>query len=159
MRNILIAVLSLSAPVFTCAQSPASLGQVHQAELEIRSTLHLLEQNIFLILSACIFLFGILLVCYVLKVSAQPTRKQQTPHSRSILFLFLGLGLFCSSCGTVQQVNATALSLNAEHPTCPHHQYYQEPLALTSMYGKKGFNQQPVSSCRFCGHKLLKSQD
>jgi cytochrome c biogenesis factor len=161
MRNILIAALSLPVSGLLSAQSPASLSQVHRAELEVRNTVHLLEQNIFLILSACVFLLGILLVAYVLKVSAQTNRNSQPPHSRSILFLFLGLGLYCSSCGTVQQVDTTdsALSLRSEHSTCPHHQVYQEPLALSSMYRMKGINQQRISSCRFCGQKMNRDQE
>ncbi len=160
MKNILIVALSLPVSGLLSAQVPASLGEVQHAEMEMNNTLHLLEQNIFLILSACIFLFGILLVCYVLNVSAQTTRKQQAPHNRSILLLFLGLGLFCSSCGAMQQVDVTtaaALSAHTEASPCPHHKIYQEPLAFHSMKRTKGYPHQPVSSCRFCGQKMIKS--
>jgi hypothetical protein len=162
MKNTtIIAALILNTPALLSAQTPSSLGEVQRAQLEISNTMNLLEQNILLIFSACIVLLGILLVFYVFKVSTQINRNPQPPHQRSILFLLMGMSLYCSSCGSAKQVETTApgFSLNTEHHTCPHHQNDQEPLAFRSMYRTKGFPQQRISSCRFCGKKQVLDQE
>jgi NADH:ubiquinone oxidoreductase subunit 6 (subunit J) len=164
MRTILIfSTLFLSTPSLLSAQSMASLWDANQVEHEVSAAVHLVEENILLALIAGVVFLVILFVCYVLKENAQSNRGQQAKHHPflSLLVLILGMGMFCSSCGVSQTMQSSSSGMTSAHilSVCPHHQAYQEPFAIQSMYRLKGYPRQRISSCRFCGQKLMKGQE
>jgi len=164
MRNILIAAdLILCTPAMLCAQDLASMNNVQQAKMDLSNTVNLLEQNTLLALTAGVLLLGIIFVCYVSREYAQSNRKHQAKrnHFLSLLLLVLGTGMFCSSCGVAQEVQATSSDLVQEHIQrgCPHHHANQEPLAFVNIYRSVGYPAQRTSTCKFCGQRLADLRD
>ncbi|AEE52254.1 hypothetical protein [Haliscomenobacter hydrossis] len=164
MRNILIVTaLLLSTPVLLSAQATASFGNVKQAQMDLSTTVRLLEQNILLALTAGVIFLGVIFVCYVIKENANSNRVQQAKrnHFLSLIVLVVGTGIFCSSCGVAQEVQATPSDLAQEHLQrgCPHHHPNQEPLAFVNIYRSIGYPAQRISTCKFCGHRLVDPRD
>lgn len=164
MRNILIVtVLFLSTTSLLSAQSMASLYNVNQAKLEVSNAVHFIEQNILLSLSAGVAFLCVIFVCYVIKEYTQSKEAQQNSrnHFLSLLVLMLGTGMFCSSCGVTQEVQATSSDLVKEQIQrgCPHHHPNQEPLAFVNIYRSIGYPAQRTSTCKFCGQRLVDLRD
>lgn len=164
MRNILIVTaFLLNTPALLSAQSMASLYNVNQAKLEASSAVHFIEQNILLSLSAGVAFLCVIFVCYVIKEYTQSKGAQENSrnHFLSLLVLVLGTGMFCSSCGVAQEVQATPSDFAQEHIQggCPHHQANQEPLAFVNTYRSMGYPAQRTSTCKFCGQRLADLRD
>ena len=164
MRNILIVtVLFLSTTSLLSAQSMASLYNVNQAKREISSAVQFIEQNILLSLTAGVAFLCVIFVCYVIKEYTQSKGAQQNSrnHFLSLLVLVLGTGMFCSSCGVAQEVQATPSDLTQVHiqSGCPHHHPNQEPLAFVNIYRSIGYPAQRSSTCKFCGQRLVDLRD
>ncbi|WP_421796102.1 hypothetical protein [Haliscomenobacter sp.] len=160
MRNILIVTaFLLSTPALLSAQTLASAGNVQQAKMDLSTTVHLLEQNTLLALTAGVLLLGFLFVCYVFREYTQSDRNRQAKHNPflSLLVLVLGTGMFCSSCGVAQEMQTTPSDLAQEQIQrgCPHHHANQEPLAFVNIYRSIGYPAQRTSTCKFCGQRLV----
>lgn len=145
------------------AQSMASLYNVKQAELEISNTVRLLEQNVLLALTAGVVLLGIVLVFYVFKESTQSNVSRQNSHNHflTIIVLVVGMGMFCSSCGVAQEMQASPSDLTQAHiqSGCPHHLASQEPVAFANIYRTIGYPAQRISTCKFCGQRIVNTRD
>lgn len=164
MRNILIvAALFFSTTSLLSAQSMASLHNVNQAKLEVSNAVHFIEQNILLALTAGVLFLGIIFVCYVIKEYANSNQAQKVKpnHFLSIMILVVGTGLFCSSCGAAQQMQAAPSDLTQEYIQhgCPHHQANQEPVAFANIYRTIGYPAQRTSVCKFCGQRIVNTRD
>jgi hypothetical protein len=164
MRNILIVTaFLLNTPALLSAQSVASLHNVNQAKLEVSNAVHFIEQNILLSLTAGVAFLCVIFVCYVIKEYTQSKGAQQNSrnHFMSLLVLVLGTGMFCSSCGVAQEVQATPSDFAQEHIQrgCPHHHANQEPLAFVNTYRSIGFPAQRTSTCKFCGQRISNPLD
>lgn len=155
--NVLTGVHTLSA------QALASLGNVKQAELDLSNTVRLLEQNILLALTAGVVLLGIVLVFYVFKENTQSNASRQNSHNHflSLIILVVGTGMFCSSCGVAQEMQATPPDLTQAHiqSGCPHHLASQEPVAFANIYRTIGYPAQRISTCKFCGQRIVNTRD
>lgn len=164
MRNILIVTaFLLSTPALLSAQSMASLYNVNQAKLEVSNAVHFIEQNILLSLTAGVAFLCVIFVCYVIREYTQSKGAQQNSrnHFLSLLILVLGTGMFCSSCGVAQEVQATPSDLVQEQIQrgCPHHQANQEPVAFANIYRTIGYPAQRTSTCNFCGQRIVNTRD
>ena len=164
MRNILIVTaFLLNTPALLSAQSMASLYNVNQAKQEVSSAVHFIEQNILLSLSAGVTFLCVIFVCYVIREYTQSKGAQQNSrnHFLSLLILVLGTGMFCSSCGVAQEVQATPSDLVQEQIQrgCPHHQANQEPVAFANIYRTIGYPAQRTSTCNFCGQRIVNTRD
>ncbi len=164
MRNILIvSVLFLSTTSLLSAQSMASLYNVNQAKQEVSSAVHFIEQNLLMSLTAGVAFLCVIFVCYVIKEYTQSKGAQQSSrnHFLSLLVLVVGTGLFCSSCGVAQQMQAAPSDLTQEYIQhgCPHHQANQEPVAFANIYRTIGYPAQRTSSCKFCGQRIVNTRD
>lgn len=155
--NLLTGIHPLSA------QSMASLNNVKQAELEISNAIRMLEQNVLLALTAGVVLLGIVLVFYVFKESTQSNVSRQNSHNHflAIIVLVVGMGIFCNSCGVAQEMQATPPDLTQAHiqSGCPHHLASQEPVAFANIYRTIGYPAQRISTCKFCGQRIVNTRD
>lgn len=164
MRNILIVTaFLLNTPALLSAQSMASLHNVNQAKLEVSNAVHFIEQNILLSLTAGVAFLCVIFVCYVIKEYTQSKGAQENSrnHFMSLLVLVLGTGMFCSSCGVAQEVQATPSDFAQEQIQrgCPHHHPNQEPLAFVNIYRSIGYPAQRTSTCKFCGQRIVNPRD
>jgi hypothetical protein len=146
------------------AQTMASFGNVQQAQMDLSTTVRSLEQNILLALTAGVALLAIVLVYYVFKESAKSNRPKQANRSNyllTLLLLVVGMGMFCSSCGVAQEMQATPSDLTQAHMQsgCPHHQANGEPAAFAYVYRTTGYPAQRTSICKFCGQRIVNTRD
>ena len=141
----------------------ASFGNVQQAQMDLSTTVRSLEQNILLALTAGVVFLGIIFACYVIKENARSNRPKQAKHNYflTLLFLVMGVGMFCSSCGVAQQVQAASFDVVQEHVQrgCPHHQASPEPLAFVNIYRTIGYSAQRTSTCKLCGQRIVNTRD
>ena len=146
------------------AQTMASFGNVQQAQMDLSTTVRSLEQNILLALTAGVALLAIVLVYYVFKESAKSNRPKQANRSNyllTLLFLVVGMGMFCSSCGVAQQVQAESFDTAQEliQRGCPHHQGSLESVALINTYRTIGYPMQHTVVCKYCGQRIVNTRD
>lgn len=163
IKRVSLTICCIALTNLLPAQALASLDSVKQAELDLSNTVRLLEQNILLALTVGVALLGIVWVVYVCNAHIQSKRLQQNDRNPLFTFalLIVGMGMFCSSCGIAQEVQATP-SDNAQEQMqsgCPRHHATQEPLAFVNIYRGVGYPAQRSSTCKFCGQRLVNPRD
>jgi hypothetical protein len=147
-------------PQYALAQT--SLMDVEHAKMELSNTTHFIEQNILLALTAGVVFLGIIFACYVIKENAQSKRHQTNRNSFLTIFLLVvGVGMFCSSCGVAQQVQAESFDTAQEliQRGCPHHQGSLESVSLINTYRTIGYPMQHTVVCKYCGQRIVNTRD
>jgi hypothetical protein len=146
-----------------CVQAQTSLANVEQARMEISNTTRLIEQKILLSLTAGVVLLGIMLVCYLFNENNQSKSSQHAKrnHFLTLILLVVSVGMFCSSCGATQQLGTIQVYSvqEMEQRRCPYHPANQKPAEAVYSYRTIGYPTHPTSYCKFCGKRLLNTQE